>query len=240
LSAPRPSLPPERSTPAAPAPYRRGGPTELLRLAARALDFVLLVRRASRSGALPAWSTLRRSVLLELGPGPTKLRLLKRLMFGRVHFVDADPFGPEREDLTLMDLEQLRSVSSLSEVLGRGFPAPTLLFADHCLEHLSRETVDHLLGLAERQGAACLLRVPNVLSAVGRSNYEGDPTHRTPFVEEHRRALLALGLDVTPHTRWYRLGLGGRGATAGMDSAEELVITGRPARPPLHASTGDT
>jgi hypothetical protein len=178
-------------------------------------------------------------VLLELGPGPTKLRLLKRLMFGRVHYVDSDPWGPEREDLTLMDLEELRSVSSLSEVLGRGGPAPTLLFADHCLEHLSRETVDHLLGLAECLGAACLVRVPNVLSAVGRSNYEGDPTHRTPFEEEHRRALLELGLDVTPHSRWYRLGVGGRGAAARMDSAEELVIVGRPSRSPNHASTGN-
>jgi len=232
LSAPRQADPPGRQAPA--AHYRRGGAAELLRLAARALDFVLLVRRASRSGALPPMSALRRSVLLELGPGPTKLRLLKRLMFGRVHYIDSAPYGAVREDLTIMDLEALRAVPSLTDVLGGGGDEPTVLFADHCLEHLSRETVDHLLALAERRGATCLVRVPNVLSPIGRSNFDGDPTHRTPFEEAHRRALLEMGLGITPHSRWYRFVQGQRGGGARMDSAEELVIAGRPTRPGPH------
>jgi len=217
--------------------YRRGGLAELVRLAARALDFVFLVRRASRSGALPSMATLRRAVLLELGPGPTKLRLLKRLMFDRVHYVDSDPYGSGGQDLTIMDLGELRSVSSLAGMLPVGCRAQAFLFADHCLEHLSRDTVDHVLALAADMTAACLFRVPNILSRTGRLNYEGDRTHRTPFDEDHRRALLEMGLSVTPHSRWYRRSPGGRAAAAPMDAAEELVIAGTPARPAFHPST---
>jgi hypothetical protein len=159
-------------------------------------------------------------------------------MFGRVHFVDWDPYGPERRDLTIMDLEALRSVSSLSDVLGGEGAAPTVLFADHCLEHLSRDTIDHLLVMAGAMGAACLIRVPNVLSPEGRLHFEDDPTHRTPFDEGHRRALVALGLSVTPHARWYRRGLRGPAPRAApMDVAEEVVIAGRPSAAPASIPT---
>lgn len=212
--------------------YRRGGFAELLRLVARALDFVFLVRAASRSGALPPINTLREAILLELGPGPTKLRFLKQLMFSRVYYIDAQTYGDTGDGLRAMDLEELRSVSSLSSIVESVESVPLVLFADHCLEHLSRGTVDHVLTLVEEARAGCLIRVPNIYSERGRLNFERDSSHRTPFDRSHRRSLIESGLTVTPHSRWYRCAFGGfyRGSEADTELAEEVVISGYPSR----------
>ncbi len=201
----------------------------MLRQLGRALDFSVLLVTLSMRMRLPAFSELRKMSFVELGPGPTRMRALKRFFFRQVFFIDQCDFGMPDSQLRLVDIETCGDVQRISDLCGvspnaHGF----FLFADHCVEHL---TPDAALGLlrsaADRKLAACF-RVPNIESPVGRRNFAGDPTHHTAFDQTFRRSLGDLGYVVSPWVRWYRLGTLMKvlmGQVSLMSAADEIVVS---------------
>jgi hypothetical protein len=159
----------------------------------------------------------------------------------QVRYVDASPYGSDVSDVTLMDLDgsdPLISLSALTPLL-RESGKRVVVFADHCLEHLSKDTIDHLFTLINDEGAICLFRVPNILSTAGQRNYLRDATHRTSFDSDYRNELVKRGFLVRPYRRWYRFGLPllmTPDRTA-MEVADEIVIA-RPASNPVRHALG--
>jgi hypothetical protein len=214
--------------------YRRSTAIEPFRKFCRALDLLILLNALRRRERLPGFSGLRRMTFLEMGPGPMRLAAFKRKLFRQVYFLDMADFGVPDPHLVLVNLESCGSVQAILECLPpEARSGPVLLFADHCLEHLSTKVVRGLFESIAEHGVAACFRVPNVHSPTGQRNYQADPTHRTPFDEEFRRDAERTGFAVFPWIRWYRPGIYGRtlrGSQPVMSLAEEIVLSHRPAR----------
>jgi hypothetical protein len=148
----------------------------------------------------------RRYVLVELGPGPTRLAALKRALFKDVVFVDFRDYGMPDRSLRLADLERF-ATESVDSIIGRTTAGGDFFFlADHCLEHLSEKAATRFLEqVAQHPRWMCCVRVPNVLSRGGQQNYSADVTHRTSFGSELRARLTTLGFALAPWFRFYRL-----------------------------------
>jgi hypothetical protein len=209
--------------------YRRSGITEILRRLCRAADFFVLLTVLRVRKRLPPFRELRKMSFVELGPGPTRMAVLKRFFFRRVFFIDQCDFGIPDQELRIVDLEQCRDAKKIIDVCGispngHGF----FLFADHCIEHLTPETVTGLLGsLAGHKFTGCF-RVPNIESSAGQRNFAADPTHRSSFDEELRRCLRDFGFMVSPWIRWYRSSMLVKllfSHVPPMNLAEEIVVS---------------
>jgi hypothetical protein len=202
--------------------YARSGPVEFFRQFVRIVDFLVLLVVQSRQGRLPSVSALRGTSFVELGPGPTRFAFLKRSVFRDVYFVDQSSFDIPDPGLRICDLENCESVTAIvSDVCSIPIPDRVLIFADHCLEHLSEEHVMRLLkSIAATDVSACF-RVPNIMSPQGKRNFANDGTHRTPFNNELRRQIQGIGINIVPWIRWYRLRAGGKDK---MRVAEEVVL----------------
>lgn len=183
--------------------YRLTGLKERLRALGRGVDFLCLLSLLRARGAIRG---TRRYVLVELGPGPTRLAALKRALFSSIIFVDFRDYGIPDPSLRIVDLEALAS-GSLASIVGTALDdVSVLVFADHCLEHLSDEAATRFFDeIARRPRWACCARVPNVLSAGGRRNFLADDTHRTSFDAEMRERLRGMGFRTSTWFRFYRI-----------------------------------
>ena len=196
----------------------------------RAIDFSVLLVTLRLRNRLPALRALRKMTFVELGPGPMRMATLKRLVFRQVLFIDQCDFGIPDQELRIANLEQCGDAQNIIKLCGsssneHGF----FLFADHCLEHLTREAAVGLLGsLAYWKFTACF-RVPNIESLVGKRNFAGDPTHHSAFDDEFRTWLSTREFIISPWIRWYRSSSLFRlvlTRAQPMHIAEEIVVTG--------------
>ncbi len=209
-------------------PYARSGVVEQLRQLCRMIDFLLLLAALRLRGHLSTRSSLRRCVLVELGPGPTRLAALKRHIFADAIFLDQFDFGIPDPGLRIADFEAMDDASRMLEDWCGLDPAmPVLFFADHCLEHVTEEKLLPFLHSLAHAGRAACFRVPNTLSARGLHSFRNDATHRTAFEPELRARLESMGFAIFPWMRWYRprlwmQALYGRGGW--MRHAEEIAL----------------
>jgi hypothetical protein len=185
--------------------YKRAMVAEPLRRLCRIADFVLLLTVLRIQKRLPAFAELRKTAFVELGPGPTRLAFIKRVIFRKVFFVDQSDFGIPDPDLRIADLEQFEDAAKIvTGVCGLPCDASVLLFADHCLEHVSENVLlGFLKSIAENGFLACF-RVPNVLSSGGYRNFMHDRTHRTSFGHVLRSRIGQMGFAISPWMRWYK------------------------------------
>jgi hypothetical protein len=189
------------------------------------LVLLLALRLSKRISSSVALSEM---TFVEMGPGPMRLASLKRRLFRQVYFVDISDFGIPDPGLKIMDLENCQD----SSVLVRDLPgAPqsnkVLLFADHCLEHLSKDVLEGLLNSIRINGFRACFRVPNILSPTGLGSFRRDSTHRTPFDPAYREDVKRIGFAVFPWIRWYRPVLAGKvllRRESPMQHAEEIVL----------------
>ncbi|HEX4032776.1 MAG TPA: hypothetical protein VHX20_20625 [Terracidiphilus sp.] len=208
--------------------YARSGMAERVRQLCRRVDFLALLTALRLRGHLPGVAELRRTTLIELGPGPTRLAALKRRIFARVIFLDQSDFGVPDPGLRLANFEQMEDVEQmLAGWCGLDSATAVLFTADHCLEHVSEGKLLAFLGSLARSGHAGCFRVPNTLSARGLHSFQNDATHRTAFEPELRSRLESMGFAIFPWMRWYRPlllmnAMLGRGAW--MKHAEEIVL----------------
>jgi hypothetical protein len=208
--------------------YARSGMAERVRQLCRRIDFFLLLTSLRLRGHLPGVKVLRRTTLIELGPGPTRLAVLKRRIFAQVIFLDQSDFGIPDPGLRLANFERMEDVGQmLAGWCGLDSAAPALFTADHCLEHVSEEKLLPFLSSLARSGHAACFRVPNTLSARGLRSFQNDATHCTAFEPELRSRLESMGFVIFPWMRWYRPlllmnAMLGRGAW--MTHAEEIVL----------------
>ena len=184
--------------------YKIPSNIEIVRQAVRAIDFVVMMGWLHIFKMKTPWP----SVLVEFGPGPTRLAQLKQSIFGEVIFIDRDDYGVTDRRLLAVDLDRQMAYDGLIGVLGaRRANENILFFADHCLEHLMPRTAKAIvLEIARNPRWACCFRVPNILSPRGRRNFDSDATHKTDFGENMRRSLSALGISCAPWFRFYRGG----------------------------------
>jgi len=222
--------------------YARSGVTERLRRSCRIADFLLLLAVLRMRGFLPAAAGLRRSVLVELGPGPTRLASVKRRIFAGVVFLDQSDFGMPDANLRIANFEEMNDVE---QMLGRWCKldpeTSTLFFADHCLEHVSEEKLLPFLHSLARSGHAACFRVPNTLSERGLHSFRKDATHRTSFGPQLRSRLESMGFVIFPWMRWYRPRLLLRALFHGgawMSHAEEIALCVPAAPAPERATLG--
>jgi hypothetical protein len=166
---------------------------------------------------------------VEMGPGPMRLASLKRKVFRRVYFLDISDFGVPDPDLKILDLEQCRDMAA---IVGQFPELPAsehiFLFADHCLEHVSKEVLESCLGSISINKFTACFRVPNVLSSAGRGSFLRDPTHRSSFDIAFRVYLHGLGFSISPWVRWYKPLLALKmlmGREGRMNHAEEVVLS---------------
>jgi hypothetical protein len=219
--------------------YARSGAVEQLRQLCRMADFLLLLAALRVRGYFSAVASLRRSVLIELGPGPTRLASLKRRIFAQVIFLDQSDFGIFDPGLRIANFEEMDDAGQvLGTWCGLDPKTPVLFFADHCLEHVSQEKLLPFLHSLAHSGYAACFRVPNTLSARGLHSFRRDETHRTAFEPELRDRLESIGFAIFPWMRWYRprlmmQALLGRGAW--MKHAEEIALCVTP----VHAAARD-
>jgi len=215
--------------------YRRSALMEPFRKFCRAVDLLILLHALRRRGRLPGFSGLRAMTYVEMGPGPMRLATLKRALFRQVCFFDISDFGIPDPRLRIVDIEKCAD----AQILVSHLPDPpqsgrVLLFADHCLEHISQEVLIRFIRSIVDNGFTASFRVPNILSPTGQQNYAGDSTHRTSFDPKFRREMESFGFSVFPWIRWYRPRLAARalfGGTTAMAHAEEIVLSAACRRP---------
>jgi hypothetical protein len=109
-------------------PYARGKWTESLRRLLRMLDFLLLLRALRRRGQVPAIRSLRRTALVELGPGPMRLASLKRRIFSAVIFLDQCDCGIPDRGLRTADFEEMEDARQVLTEWCRLDPSTPALF----------------------------------------------------------------------------------------------------------------
>lgn len=185
--------------------YRKSGLSEWFRMTLRSLDFMFLMLFLSRSHPVFNRNHTRQCRLLELGPGPLKLRAAKQRFFASLNYVDHLAYPDAGEDVIIFDLEDLPQLSNLTELCVDKSNRPLFIFADHCLEHLKQPTVLGLIGAVKRSNSQLFFRVPNVLSLAGKANYLSDETHQTDFGVDFRARLAAEGVAAHYWIRFYRL-----------------------------------
>lgn len=188
-----------------PSEYKRSASVEPFRLFCRIADFILLLTVLRLKKRLPAFSELRRAALVELGPGPTRLASVKKLLFRKVFFVDRFDFGIPDPDLRIADLEEFEDAGRIiTDVCGLSSNQRVVLFADHCLEHLPENMLLIFLKSVIDSGFQACFRVPNVLSSKGYRCFLSDSTHRTSFDLRQRELVKQMGFTISPWLRWYR------------------------------------
>jgi hypothetical protein len=211
--------------------YSRGLLIDPLRRLLRVFDFLFLLRALRHNGCLPRRSRLDNTTFIELGPGPTRLAFLKRRIFGQVLFVDQSDFGIPDPGLRIADLEQVKNAPQLiANACGLAPAKQVMLFADHCLEHISAENLLPLLQSIIEAGYLACFRVPNIASPAGLRSFHNDVTHQTSFDSCLRRQLAVVGFSITPWMRWYRPQLIFRTLLLRkplMEYAEEIAICSR-------------
>ncbi len=214
--------------------YARGGFIELCRQFARIVDFLLLLVTLRIRGILVPFSELKRISFIELGPGPTRLAPLKRMLFREVYFVDKFDFGIPDSGLRLRDLEGCDDASVIvNDICGIRHRGPVFIFADHCIEHIPEVTVAKFLRSITAMGATACFRVPNVSSSVGKRNFGNDVTHKTSFDDALRTTIRECGFAVIPWLRWYRPSLlfsAALDANGIVNVAEEIAFCYGPGR----------
>lgn len=160
--------------------YRRVAIVDFFRRVLRGVDLLVLLY-APYSGNRLNLAMTRRSVWVELGPGPTRLEWLKRMLFKDVVFIDHKDYGIPSARLVISDISMgvpsYRDVAIKSDCV----PESVIYFADHCLEHLPVETILGMLRMCASERYSLLARVPNVRSAVGLNDFQSDSTHVNCF-----------------------------------------------------------
>jgi hypothetical protein len=185
--------------------YARSAAIEPLRKFFRIVDLVLLLTALRMEKRLPSFAELRKTTFVELGPGPMRLAFVKRLIFGQVFFVDRSDFGVCDPGLRVVDLELFDNAGSIvRDVCGLSSDAAVLLFADHCLEHVSEDVLSGFLKSVVHDRLLSCFRVPNILSPCGSRNFMRDATHRTSFSSGLRERVDGMGFEIFPWIRWYR------------------------------------
>jgi len=204
--------------------YSRSGFAEPVRKCARSVDLLMLWSWLLLRLSLPR---LKKLTLIELGPGPTRLAKLKRLIFGCVYFVDQWDFNIPDPGFRLCNVEDIPDAKAIVKRICGASDLPTFFFADHFLEHLSEASVEELLQSIRSQNHAACFRVPNILSPQGNENYRRDPTHQTNWSPEFRERIQALGFSIRPWIRIYRINLLSKFVfmrRPAMSVAEEIAI----------------
>lgn len=160
------------------------------------IDLVIIFRKLSKGrGGLRRLKTL---TLIELGPGPTKLSTLKRMLFKEVLFIDQFSYDG-KDKVIIADLSiHIPLPYEVKETLKDD---NVLYFADHCVEHLPIEVIYALL---KSYVGLYLFRVPNIRSKQGLKDFHNDSTHRTEFNDEQIEELRkARGVKITFWNRFY-------------------------------------
>ena len=209
--------------------YRKAGWAESVRKVLRVGDFLLLLANLTFQEKLFRPRDMRKTAFVEFGPGPMRIALVKRLLFGKVFYLDRSDYGIPDQGLRIVNLEDgLNAVDIAVRCCGLPPDANAFFFADHCLEHLPEATLEEFFRSLQGGNFAACFRMPNIDSPVGSRNFQGDPTHRTSFDHKMRQWLQRLGYSVSFWVRWYRFSvlfrLLARRTSAG-ESAEEIVVT---------------
>ena len=182
--------------------YKRKGLSNSLRILLRTIDFLFLIMRITQSNQSSL--KLRKLVLVELGPGPTRLSFLKNFLFKKVIYVDITDYGVNSPSLVIRDIsrgiplpeELLKFVSSYESL-------DIIYTADHCLEHLPFDTI--LKFLKDYEGYF-IFRVPNVRSLPGLEDFRRDPTHLTAFDDQQLEKIRSIAdINVIFWTRFYTM-----------------------------------
>jgi hypothetical protein len=193
------------------------------------MDFTFLLASLALGKKFLRISDLRKTILIEFGPGPTRCAFIKRLLFRRVFFLDRSDYGIPDSGLKIVDLEAGMDAGAITTELGAsGTCTRVMFFADHCLEHIPEDVLLRFFDSLRRSEHIGCFRMPNICSPTGHQNFMADPTHRTSFDRDLRRRLKDFGFTVSYWMRWYRLNLIGRMLTArGFigDYAEEIVVS---------------
>jgi hypothetical protein len=208
--------------------YRRSWAVEPFRKIGRCLDLAVLLITLRAKNKLPGLFQLRNMTLIELGPGPTRLASFKRMLFHEVYFIDKSAYEVPDRGLKLCDLAECDNVRTIIKgVCALPEKSDVFILADHFLEHQTQQVVEALLDSMRSCRVVACFRVPNIMSDLGRANFENDATHCTAFDEELRSRIGRMGFSISPWSRFYRLKLifsviGRRKSP--MSVAEEIVL----------------
>jgi len=184
--------------------YKRKGLSESFRIAFRALDLLSLIIKIAQSNE----SSIRLNdlVLVELGPGPTRLHFLKKLLFRKVIFIDIMDYGIKDTSLIIHDISKgIPLPKELSGYIGSTPNCKTIYMADHCLEHLP---FDIILKFFKNYKGSFIFRVPNIRSLPGLEDFGRDPTHLTAFDDQQLDEIKSVSdVNVIFWTRFYTMTL---------------------------------
>lgn len=202
--------------------YRRTGIGEQFRIVFRVIDLVLLLIKVTRSGQ--SFLKLKELILVELGPGPTRLSFFKSLLFRKVIYIDMMDYSIDSSSLVICDLS--KGIPLPVELLK--FPdgdenIKTLYMGDHCLEHLP---FDIVLDFFRNYEGSFIFRVPNVRSFSGLEDFRRDATHLTAFDNQQLDKIKSVGkISLMFWTRFYSMGLGSLFHRKALDAySRELCI----------------
>jgi hypothetical protein len=185
--------------------YRRSRAVEPFRKIGRSLDLALLLITLRAKNKLPGLSQLHNMTLIELGPGPTRLASFKRMLFREVYFIDKSAYEVPDKGLKLCDLAECDNVRTIvKDVCALPEKSDVFILADHFLEHQTQQVVEALLDSMRSCRVVACFRVPNIMSELGRANFENDATHRTAFADELRKSVSRMGFSISPWSRFYR------------------------------------
>jgi hypothetical protein len=180
--------------------YKRKGLNESLRVVLRAIDLLFLITRITQFNQSPV--RLKELVLVELGPGPTRLSFLKRLLFKEVVFIDIMNYGISDPSLLIHDLS--KDIPLPEEIFKSIKPDDsfnTIYMADHCLEHLPFKVILDFFG---NYKGSFIFRVPNVRSISGLQDFRRDSTHLTAFDDQQLELIRSVsGINIMFWTRFY-------------------------------------
>jgi len=182
--------------------YKRKGFSESFRITFRAIDFLFLIAKITQSNQ--SSMKLRDLVLVELGPGPTRLHFLKRLLFRKVVFIDAIDYGIKDSSLIIHDMSRgIPLPREISEYIDFGENYNTIYMADHCLEHLP---LDVVLRFFRNYKGFFIFRVPNIRSLPGLEDFSRDSTHLTAFDDQQLEKIRSIAdINVIFWTRFYTM-----------------------------------
>lgn len=206
-------------------PYKKSALFEALRQKARTKDFSRLVEILRAEGI----KADKESCLIELGPGPTPLLQLKEEIFRSVTLIDSRVYEENPRNWLIADLSTKSGLDTLQDSMQQA--VSTLVFADHCLEHLPENSVIQIIELAIKYNSSIAFRVPNIYSRRGRKNYENDNTHKTDFRKQFRNVLRERNLKIVPYFRYHDIGSQLLRFVSRQDTmklASEVLIFGKP------------
>lgn len=184
--------------------YKRKGLIESFRIVLRAIDLLFLITRITHSKQ--SYVRLKESVLVELGPGPTRLSFLKKFLFRKVIYIDIMDYGIDSSSVIIRDISNgIPLPNEVFESINFTSTSNTIYMADHCLEHLPFSVI---LDFFRNYSGSFVFRVPNVRSYPGLEDFRRDQTHVTAFDDQQLEKIESTSrINVMFWTRFYSTGL---------------------------------